>query len=966
MKKNIFKRFSAIFLVFAMLLGVMPVVSFAQESVNDVEYFSNFNLNKTATGLDDKDQTDVTLSVPGEFTSLGVDIIYVAGAYLEKNQVESDLMIESLYSTFTELVGAGVPVNFGFVPFSYDDKAVMELTSYKTSEDLESFHGDLRDAISAASGAYGGENMENALQVAKNMFAASPLADHPDRQHLVLVASGHTYNFNVGENNDIFSTVPVAIKGSEKADKYFFGFKAWMQARNKNPNNYPIPKPFSTYNDYRDWDAYWAVIDEWATADKAAGDKVVYNILDTTDYSFGYNDWYTTKYLGQDSTHDGVNTFKSFGAYIHTATQLALDNGYDFANAPISDHGSLIGTTIDNVPAAARHAISYERAMWEASNFIDEEITGAGINFYPIYNQMQPYYTNGVLTNNQPNPDGKRYNHNVTWTQQYIGHSFMNMLARNAGQGLEAVNNSTATDKAFFDPIKEKILYTCSVGSTVVDYIGKNENGNFEFIENADYLKLVVGGVKYTVAEVETAKHIDKDGEEARSSYAFTAPGSTVPTFWLDYYYGNGKTTERFVWTFGENVSIKNKATLTYKLQLIEKQEESGTYTVPTNNSAHLYPVDSDGNEYPPQPFPIPEVEYTVESKIDIKGKKNWEDADNQDGKRPESITINLLADGTVIDTKTVTADNDWTWSFEGLDKRKDGKEIVYTITENSVNGYETVVDGFNVTNTHSPEKIDVSGEKTWNDDNNRDGIRPESITVNLLANGTVVDTKTVTAYNNWAWSFDGLYKYVNGKEIVYTITESPVSGYETVVDGYNVTNTHSPEKIDISGEKNWDDDNNRDGIRPGSITINLLANGTVVDTKTVTAADDWAWTFEGFYKYENGREIVYTITESPVSGYETVVDGYNVTNVHSPEKIDVSGVKTWDDDNNRDGIRPESITVNLLADGTVVNTRPLLKEITGLGHLTISTNTRTAKKLYTPLPKTLLTVIRLSLTVTT
>ena len=42
---------------------------------------------------------------------------------------------------------------------------------------------------------------------------------------------------NVGENNEIFSTVPVAIAGSEKEGKYFYGFKAWMQARNYTPNN---------------------------------------------------------------------------------------------------------------------------------------------------------------------------------------------------------------------------------------------------------------------------------------------------------------------------------------------------------------------------------------------------------------------------------------------------------------------------------------------------------------------------------------------------------------------------------------------------------------------------------------------------------------------------------------------------------------------------------------------------------
>ena len=888
-------------------------------------------VDKFATPLNNSFQTTVTLQVPGDSQDLGVDIIYVAGAYLDKNEVEKDLMITSLYSTFVEIVGAGVPVSFGFVPFSYDDKPVMELTTYKTLEDLEAnFRKDLVQAIEDASGAYGGENMENALQIAKNMFAESPLANHPERQHLVLVSSGHTYNFNVGENNDIFSTVPVAIAGSEKAGKYFYGFKAWMQARNKNPNNYPIPKPFSTYNDYRDWDAFWKVIDEWAKADVAAGDKVVYNISDTTDPSFTFNDWYTTQYLGSDSTHNAVDTFKSFGLYIHTATELALKNGYDFANAPMSAHGSLLGTTIDNVPAAAQHAISYERAMWEASNFIDEHITGAGINFYPIYNQMKPYYTNGVFANNQPNPDGKQYNHGVTWTQQYIGHSFMNMLARNAGRGLEAVNNSTAEDKAFFDPIKKQILYTCVAGSYVEDYIGYDPLiGNFEFINDAERITLYVG--EYTYVTEMTSFVKDEDGKIISASYSFTKPGNDEATFWLDYDYGNGTTTEMFRWTFGEDASLVNRLSLVYDLQLIDMVTEVGSYWIDTNLSATLYPVistvvEDEESSYvygDPIIFPVPEVQYLVE-KLDFEVTKMWDDDNDRDGIRPESIVIKLYVNDVEVKTATLTKDNETatnTWKHIFADVivyKLPGEDVNYRIEEvvDEESGYTAAVDGLTITNVHVPEKVEVSGSKTWDDDNDRDGIRPESITINLLANGEKVQTITVTAEDEWAWSFNNLNKYENGVEIVYTITEEAVEGYETVIDGYNVTNVHAPEKVNISGGKIWDDDNDRDGIRPESITINLLANGEKVQTITVTAEDEWAWSFENLNKYENGAEIVYTITEESVDGYEANVDDFNITNVHATQKISISVEKIWDDDDNFENARPESITIRLYANG--------------------------------------------------
>ena len=308
---------------------------------------------------------------------------------------------------------------------------------------------------------------------------------------------------------------------------------------------------------------------------------------------------------------------------------------------------------------------------------------------------------------------------------------------------------------------------------------------------------------------------------------------------------------------------------------------------------------------------------------IVVSGSKTWNDNNDQDGARPDSITINLLANGKVINALTVTAENGWAWTFENLPKYENGGNLItYTITETTVDGYTTEYDGFNVTNTHAPEKTTVTVSKSWQDNNNQDGIRPASITVKLLANG--VDTgKTLvlSADNSWTGSFTDLDKYATGEVIAYTVEEIVVEGYTTVItgnqiDGYQITNSHTPATIVVSGSKTWNDNDDQDGVRPNSITINLLANGTVVDTISVTAENNWAWTFENLPKYENGVEITYTITEAEVDGYTTAVDGFNVTNTHAPEKIGITVSKLWDDKDNQDGIRPESITVHLLAGG--------------------------------------------------
>ena len=68
-----------------------------------------------------------------------------------------------------------------------------------------------------------------------------------------------------------------------------------------------------------------------------------------------------------------------------------------------------------------------------------------------------------------------------------------------------------------------------------------------------------------------------------------------------------------------------------------------------------------------------------------IKGEKTWDDANDQDGKRPESITVNLLADGKKVAEKKITKDDAWKYEFKDLPKYKNGKEIVYTVTDKGI-----------------------------------------------------------------------------------------------------------------------------------------------------------------------------------------------------------------------------------------------------------------------------------------
>ncbi|SDZ95207.1 hypothetical protein SAMN02745687_01215, partial [Lachnospiraceae bacterium NK3A20] len=313
--------------------------------------------------------------------------------------------------------------------------------------------------------------------------------------------------------------------------------------------------------------------------------------------------------------------------------------------------------------------------------------------------------------------------------------------------------------------------------------------------------------------------------------------------------------------------------------------------------------------------------------RTEIRGSKVWDDNNNQDGKRPDSITIRLQADGKEVTSKEVTAADNWTWTFGDLPKYADGQEIIYTVTEDTVEGYTPKIEGdaaagFTITNSYVPDKTSLSVTKAWSDNNDQDGKRPDSVTVHLLADGEDTgESLVLNGANSWTGSFAELDAKKAGKNIEYTVKEDAVAGYAAVITGdaetgYTVTNTHAPETISVSGSKTWDDNDNQDGVRPESITIRVLANGKEVATKEVTETDNWAWTFKDLPKYEEGKEITYTITEDAVVGYTPEIKDYDVTNTHTPGKTSVAVTKAWDDKNNQDGKRPDSVTVRLLADG--------------------------------------------------
>lgn len=312
---------------------------------------------------------------------------------------------------------------------------------------------------------------------------------------------------------------------------------------------------------------------------------------------------------------------------------------------------------------------------------------------------------------------------------------------------------------------------------------------------------------------------------------------------------------------------------------------------------------------------------------VDKTVQKIWEDIDSP-VQRPESVQIQLYADGNAYDEPvTISASDGWEAYFENLPKYSSGTtEIRYTADEVEVPaGYTKSIsdDGLTITNTYVLQKTDISVNKVWNDADNNDGIRPSEITVHLYADGEPADVQplTLSKAGQWSGTFTDLPVYKAGKKIVYTVQETPVDGYLASVagdaaTGFTITNTHEPETVSIHGRKTWKDEGH-ESARPESITINLLKNGDPIATMmNITEDADWSWYFGNYPKYDNGNLINYTITENAVPNYSATYDGFNVTNEYTPQEASITVTKNWNDGNNKDKIRPESITIQLCING--------------------------------------------------
>ena len=256
---------------------------------------------------------------------------------------------------------------------------------------------------------------------------------------------------------------------------------------------------------------------------------------------------------------------------------------------------------------------------------------------------------------------------------------------------------------------------------------------------------------------------------------------------------------------------------------------------------------------------------------------KVWDDDDNRDGKRPASLTV-MLSDGTEVE---LSESNSWTATVYELPKYDDGKAIVYTWTEDET----SLTEGYSLTNTeksgtvttltnsYTPEETEATIVKVWDDEENRDGKRPTSLTV-TLSDGTEVE---LSEANSWTATVKNLPKYDDGVAIVYNWAEANVpEGYtltsnSTVGTVTTLTNSYSvegPGKTEVTVEKVWI------GKNGGEIKLALYANGEIMKPQPVAVRAGNKYTYSDLPTLDaKGHAIIYFVREAAMEGYDTTYE---------------------------------------------------------------------------------------------
>ena len=219
-------------------------------------------------------------------------------------------------------------------------------------------------------------------------------------------------------------------------------------------------------------------------------------------------------------------------------------------------------------------------------------------------------------------------------------------------------------------------------------------------------------------------------------------------------------------------------------------------------------------------------VEAFNESQLSV--RKVW--SDGNENHKGESVTVNLLKDGKVEKSETLSADNGWTYTFDRL---REG--YTWTVEEASVPSgysvsYETVGTQVIITNTRNSKTPDVpkGGDDTPKEPETPAAVKtqtksvtarkvwsgelltthPDSVVVSLYNGEKLCSQVYLNAENNWTYTWDNLDAKGNWLVMEASIPYGYAPSYEWDGKVMTITNTRtqtpSVATLIQTGQLNW------------------------------------------------------------------------------------------------------------------------------------------------------------------
>ena len=441
-------------------------------------------------------------------------------------------------------------------------------------------------------------------------------------------------------------------------------------------------------------------------------------------------------------------------------------------------------------------------------------------------------------------------------------------------------NNWTCTISGNFPylPTEIRIYETNGYnGNTLDDYECSNCNGegNSTSFISGSYINAEYKGDKMTLYYTITNKLKEQE--------MVSLPVSKI---WKDNNNIAGKRPSTI------NIQLKNGSTIVEKAELSSLNNWQTTFNVPkydSNGNEINYTIDEESNST----FYTKSISGTTitntftvpDDKIAITATKVWEDNENEAGKRPSSVILQVKKGSTIVAEKEVKASDDWKYTFTDLPKYDEkANEINYTIDEKeTASFYVKKVVGTTVINTFTipDEQITINGEKKWEDEENKYNSRPEQITIYVKdTKGSIVTSISVDEKVDWKYSFKlAKYDYL-GNEITYSIDEEELENYEKKIDGYDIINIYK--KVEV-------------------VTRVIGGNGNITGDETVVYKNDSTKDYiiitpdEGYILGMlriNGEEI--KITEDMLHGFVLK----NFVSMTEDKLVEVSFVKVEENPN--------------------------------------------------------------------